>query len=154
MVTKAQPEKRRMGRPSKFTPEARARIIEALRAGNYRHIAAAYAGIGERTFNTWMASTAPDYLQFQREVMEAETFAHVTMVARVMKAAQRDAKHAQWWLERKFHDLWGRKDRIETRQVDKDGNDAPVSGVLIAPAPVTPEEWDRLYGPNAGGTAS
>jgi hypothetical protein len=34
-------------------------------------------------------------------------------VALVMKAAAEDARHAEWWLERKYPQRWGRKQRHE-----------------------------------------
>jgi hypothetical protein len=37
-------------------------------------------------------------------------------MARVLiEAASKDPDHAKWWLERKFHERWGRRDRTETR---------------------------------------
>ena len=43
-----------LGRPSKFTPETRKKILWALRLGNYRKTAAEYAGISERTICDWL----------------------------------------------------------------------------------------------------
>jgi hypothetical protein len=117
------------GRPSKFTPEVRATILQAIREGNYRHVAASSAGIGVRTFCTWMADEGEDFQQFQQEVMEAENAAHLEMVKRVVKAATEDARHAQWWLERKFHTEWGRKDRLD---VKADVNAPPSREALLA----------------------
>lgn len=108
-----------MARPCLLTPETEARILEALRAGNYRKVAAEYAGVDVRTFQAWMQrgkrSHKGPFGRFRRAVLEAERQAEMRMVALVMRAASEDAKHAQWWLERKHNARWGRKEaqRVE-----------------------------------------
>jgi transposase len=149
--------RRGRGRPTKLDPTVAGLIVEALKAGNYLETAAAYAGIDKATLHRWLkdgrAGKSPELVEFCASVEKAVAHAEVIAVASITAAGKRNWQALAWRLER-MHEHWRRRDRIETRQVDKDGNDAPVSGVLIAPAPVTPEEWDRLYGPNAGGTAS
>jgi transposase len=46
--------KGKVGRPSKFTPERAARIVEALQIGAYRETAAEYGGISTRCFYDWI----------------------------------------------------------------------------------------------------
>ena len=99
--------KLKRGRPTLDTPERRAKILEAIRGGNYRETAARYAGIGTQTLGDWMAKDP----EFSGMVQAAEEFAEIKAVALVMKAAETDAKHAQWWLERKHPHRWGRTDR-------------------------------------------
>lgn len=106
---------KKTGRPSKFTAETRGKILEALRAGNFREVAAQYAGVARSTFCHWMQSAEPEFVAFREEVERAEQAAEVRAVALVMSAAAQDPKHAQWWLERKFPDRWGRKDRHEIK---------------------------------------
>jgi len=48
-----------MARPTKLNPEARECILDALRDGNRRVIAARLAGVGESTFHSWMADERP-----------------------------------------------------------------------------------------------
>lgn len=126
------------GRPSKLTPEVQAKIVEAIRGGNYREVAAEWAGIGERTFQTWMAGQKPAHLEFQRAVIEAERAAEIRAVALIMKAAANDPKHAEWWLERKFHDRWGRKDKVDLAGKVRHGSlpDQPVRVEVKAPVDV------------------
>ncbi|MDP2322555.1 MAG: hypothetical protein Q8N51_00815 [Gammaproteobacteria bacterium] len=147
------PKKRSRGRPSKFTPEIRAKILDAISAGNYREVAAEYAGVGKRTFYTWMHDKGRECEDFQQSVTQAENQAEIRMVALVAVAAKKDAKHAQWWLERKFHDRWGRKDHVETRNIDKDGNDMPLFGVLRAPPDMTTAEYERQRSDRANAQA-
>lgn len=101
------------GRPTKLTPEVQQRVVDAIRGGNYREVAARWAGIGERTLQAWMVGRKPHHREFQRAVLEAEQAAEIRAVALLMQAAASDPDHAKWWLERKFPSRWGRRERIE-----------------------------------------
>lgn len=105
---------KKRGRPPKLTVEMTDRLCQALSAGNYRTPAAEWAGIAASTFHEWMrrgkAQKVGEYRDFRRRVLEAEKAAEIRAVGLVMAAAKDDARHAEWWLERKFHDRWGRKD--------------------------------------------
>lgn len=119
------------GRPSKMTPEVQEKILSALRAGNFRGVACAYAGIGQRTLREWMqfgeAKPKSRFGAFRRQVVEAEKSAEMRMVALVMKAATSDARHAEWWLERKANARWGRQ---LTKAVEKEAAEA-VRGAAV-----------------------
>jgi hypothetical protein len=109
--------KAKAGRPSVMKPEAVDRLLKALAAGNWRGVACEWAGIGERTFREWMSKGEGQkvgrFRDFRRRVLEAEQSAEIRAVGLVMKAAEADARHAEWFLERKFPERWGRKDRHE-----------------------------------------
>ena len=45
---------RMAGRPSKLTSEVKARLVQAIEAGNYYEAACGYAGITYTTFRNWM----------------------------------------------------------------------------------------------------
>ncbi len=108
------------GRPSKLAPEVQAKIVQALAGGNYRNVAAGYAGITAKTLIDWMNRGEVDeanddstpFRAFRKSVLEAEEKAHVRAVALIQKHAEKDPKAAQWWLERKHPDQWGRKDKL------------------------------------------
>lgn len=63
------------GRPSKLTEETKDKLLKSLRTGNYYETACNYAGIGYRTFRTWMlkgeAAKSGEYWQFQQVILEA-----------------------------------------------------------------------------------
>lgn len=107
------------GRPSKLTPQTQKKICDAISQGNYRQVAAEWAGITYRIFYDWMKKGRSDssgkYCDFFHAVVEAEKAAEIRCVGLVMEAAANDARHAEWWLERKAHKRWGRKDRLETK---------------------------------------
>lgn len=105
-----------MARPTKYTEERAERIITALGAGNTRTASALYGGVDYRTFDRWMQR----YGSFAAAVQKAEADAEVRHVANIAKAAQDGTWTASaWWLERRRHEEWGRKDRHEL--TGKDG---------------------------------
>lgn len=99
----------RRGRPTKLTPETQERILKAIREGNYREVAAQWAGVAPETLYRWLSRDREPYRQFRHALLEAEQAAEIRMVARIMKMAEKDPNHAKWWLERKFPDRWGRR---------------------------------------------
>lgn len=135
-------QKKKGGRPSKFTEETRAKILECIRAGNFREVAARAAGVGKSTFHHWMQSEDERFADFQAEVEAAEQDAEVAMVGIVVAAAATDPKHAQWWLERKHPERWGRKD---AHRVDlKSESTVAVSGGVTVFLPAEETERERV----------
>jgi transposase len=106
----------RPGRPTKFTPEVRAIILEAIEAGNYFNVAASVAGVSYKVFREWVrrgASDAPDdaqYRAFRLAVKRAEAEAHRKMLEHVTTAAPTTWQAAAWYLERKYPKQWARRD--------------------------------------------
>ncbi len=96
----------KLGRPSRFTEETRKKILWALRLGNFRKIAARYAGISKRTLCDWIYKGAEaesgEYAGFCNDVLEAEQAAEIRALGVIQQAANRDWKAAAWFLERKF----------------------------------------------------
>jgi hypothetical protein len=101
------------GRPTKLTGAIQAKVCEAIRGGNYRETAALWAGVPPETLSRWMKKPGAKFVAFRRAVLEAERAAEIRAVALVMKAAAEDPNHAKWWLERKFPERWGRRERHE-----------------------------------------
>lgn len=98
------------GQPTKYTPERIARILGYLRLGNTRKAAGLASGISHETFSQWLNR----YPEFSEAVENAEAEAELAHVGNVLQAAGKGAWQASaWWLERRRHDSWGRKDRIE-----------------------------------------
>ena len=132
------------GRPTDLTPTTQERIALAIRGGNDNKVAAAHAGIGESTFYAWLdrgrkerarlaassrakprASETP-FVEFLEAIQKAQADAETRNVALIAKAAQEGTwTAAAWWLERKYPERWGRKDRHEV--TGKDGNDITIT---------------------------
>jgi len=107
-----------MARPDKLTPERHERIVEAIRLGNTREAAAAYARVGERTLYRWLAKgqqarNGSKCRQLWQDVKEAENEAELTSVAIIRAAAEKQWTAAAWWLERRRPDQWGRKENLD-----------------------------------------
>lgn len=98
-----------MGAPTKFTPEIRSRILGLLREGNYRYAVARACGIDRDTLREWIKAD-PD---FSGAVLDAEGEAEFNALRAVLAAAAADPAHARWYLERKFPQRWGSKQRHE-----------------------------------------
>lgn len=99
-----------IARPTKYSEQREALILNALRAGNTRKAASAYAGIDQDTFSAWMKR----YSDFSDAVKKSEADAEVRHVANVAKAAGEGIWTASaWWLERRRSEDWGRKERVD-----------------------------------------
>ena len=83
-------------------------ILEALRLGNTRRAAASLAGVHSATLYRWMQDDAT----FCSAVEKAESDAEHVFVSAIRTAAA-DPKHwtaAAWWLERRKHEDWRKRD--------------------------------------------
>lgn len=131
MTTGSHEGGKKIGRPSKFTEEMREQILKLIGNGNFREVAANYAGVSASSLRGWMAKDA----DFLAAVIKAEQKAEIQMVTILMIAAKKDAKHAAWWLERKCHERWGRKDRMAlSASDDGDARLLPIGAVLLVSA--------------------
>jgi hypothetical protein len=113
----------------RLTPEVHAKIVGALRDGNYVETAAGYAGISRPTLYRWldkgdMAAAKLDndeelsereelYLAFRDDVEEARAIAMARNVHFITTAAQTTWQAAAWWLERSNPQMWGRQLKAE-----------------------------------------
>ena len=109
---------RAKGRPTKFTPDVRTRIIAAIRNGNTYEASANYGGICYSLLREWIVrgeeDESGDFLEFVEAVKKAEAEAEVESVALIRRSAQDGQwQAAAWFLERRKPSDWGRKDRHE-----------------------------------------
>jgi transposase len=127
---------KRAGRKTKLTPKAQELICSLIASGNYASVAASAAGISEQTFYSWMErgrNKEKKFLEFLEAIKKAESDAETYRVGRIVAASAEHWTAAAWWLERKFPDRWGRKERHE--HTGKDGG--PVKLTLGF------DEWKR-----------
>ena len=98
------------GRPTSLTPEVQRRVCDAIAAGNTRHDAAEYAGVGASTLRAWLArgrrQRRGKFQALLAAVKKAEADAVVRNVAIIQKAANKSWQVAAWWLERKRGEDW------------------------------------------------
>lgn len=103
--------RKRLARPTKYTPERREKLLTALRDGNTHRAACAQGCIDQGTFIDWQRR----YPDFANAVKRAEAEAELKHVANITKASETNWTASAWWLERRFPDDWGRKDRLDIR---------------------------------------
>lgn len=117
------------GRHTKLNKERLDLICRYLRAGNTRKVAAECAGISEQTFYTWInkgkEAKSGVFFEFLESVKKAESEAHAGAVNTITVARQKSWQAAAWWLERKFPDDWGKREKMEVE------HKGPVSGFKV-----------------------
>ena len=96
----------------KLTPEVSELICEAVRAGNYKNVAAKLAKIDRGTLDNWLRWGIQDpdssYGAFARALEEAEADAESATIAVIMKAAQDggDWNAAAWIARHRYQHRW------------------------------------------------
>lgn len=106
---------RRVGRPTKLTPEIQRAICESIALSVPNKYAAEEAGIDEDTFASWMRKGreghAP-YEGFYRAVTRARATAVRSLTIRVLGGGKGSSGSA-WLLERRFANDYGPRQRLE-----------------------------------------
>lgn len=137
-VMAKKPSGRPAHRPITITPEIQATIAQALEQGNYRVAAFGYAGVANRTGVRWMQrgkeETSGPFFEFRKAVLAAEKRAEIKAVGLIMKAAESDPKHAEWWLSHRWSERWADKSRIKaevkTTRVDERLDDISTEALI------------------------
>lgn len=101
-----------MGRPSKFTPEVRKRILDALRIGATRQDAALASGVSVSLFMEWLDNGRKQktgaFVEFLESVEQAEGEARLKFTAVIARAANDgDWRAAESYLKRRDRASWG-----------------------------------------------
>lgn len=114
-----------MARKRKLTKELIKEAYKLVAAGNYDKDVYPILGIDKSTWYRWLSEgeTAKSGLkkEFYDTVKKAEKDAIARNVALIQRAAQEgNWQAAAWWLERKYFEDWGRKDKVDL-SADKDG---------------------------------
>jgi len=114
-----------MARKRKLTKELIKEAYKLVAAGNYDKDVYPILGIDKSTWYRWLSEgeTAKSGLkkEFYDTVKKAEKDAIARNVALIQRAAQDgNWQAAAWWLERKYFEDWGRKDKVDL-SADKDG---------------------------------
>ncbi len=105
----AEPGRLPEGRPSKFTPERAQAVLLALEGGCTRHAAAGAADVHYSTLVRWIG----EHAEFRAEVEKAEDRAEARFTAAVLQAVPDNWQAAAWWLERRKHQDYARRDRVD-----------------------------------------
>ena len=114
-----------MARRTKLSEELIKEAYELVASGNYIKDVYPILGIGEVTWYRWLreGEIAKSGLkrQFWQAIKKAEKEAIIKNVAVLQNAAEEGNWHAAaWWLERRYYEDWGRKEKVDLA-ADKDG---------------------------------
>jgi transposase-like protein len=124
------------GRPSKFTPEAKERILMAIRSGNWLCVAARAGGVVYDTLREWLkqgeedsaAGLVTEFSEFSVAVQEAQDWVEIRNVGFIQVAARKNWSAAAWWLEKTRPDRWGKR---PVQPVSGGGPDEPPLDVSM-----------------------
>jgi hypothetical protein len=130
------------GRRTKLTPERHGKICETIAKGVHPLVAAKACTVGARTYYRWMQIGEADsegktvFRQFWQDVCTAEAAAEAFYVDKIQTAAKKGSyQAAAWWLERRYPERWGKRERIDLYDWRKEVGD------LIRAGRVT---WDEV----------
>lgn len=104
---------RKPGRPTKFTPESAARVIQAIRLGSTLELAAQYAGVSYNTLLSWIkrgqAESSGAYVEFVQTLKNVEGETALGWLAKIEQAANNGSwQAAAWKLERRYPHMYSR----------------------------------------------
>ena len=126
-----------MSRDTKLNPERQKRFLQAIRLGNYRCVAANFAGISPQTLYEWIkkgkAQKEGVYRDFLEALKQLESEVEAETIGIIRKAAIDQWQAAAWMLERKHYKRWGRKERQEI--TGKDGGSIKLENATL---------WNKL----------
>jgi hypothetical protein len=104
------------GRPTKLTRAVMEEIVRNMASCAHASVAAGCAGVGSRTFFSWMrrGKEEPDtlYGEFRRGIQKAARTAEMRLAALVAKEADRNPDHAKWMLTHRFRERWAETSKL------------------------------------------
>lgn len=112
--------KKKIGRPTKYTPAVEKKVAEALSLGLYFDQACVMAGISKRTGYYWLEQGAEGkepYVSFLHACEKADASAEGDALARI-RMGELQWQAQAWFLERRHHNRWARIERHEHTGAD------------------------------------
>jgi len=112
-------------------------MVEAIKNGNYASTAAEAAGIGKSTHYQWIEKGEQGlkpYAEYAEAIKRAEAEAEMNAVKVIQAASRENWTAGAWYLERKFPDKWGRKDKLTQEISGKDGKPIEIDSKTLVMA--------------------
>jgi hypothetical protein len=129
------------GYPSSLTPEVKVKLLQALRAGNYRDAACAFAGVSRRSFYEWKSraekETSGMYVEFMADVERAELEGQAHKVILWQGHMPHDYRAIRDFMALRYPAGWARRDIVTH---DLPAQPSPVYDL----SKLTPEEWEQF----------
>ena len=108
------------GRKTKLTPEPQKKIVNIIKKGNYIRVACQAVGISHTTYFSWIKKGEEGispYVEFLYAVEKAESEAQIEFIKIIAAQAPKQWQAAAWWLERRFPEMWGRRDKLDIKDI-------------------------------------
>jgi hypothetical protein len=135
----------------KLTQEAKDRLFKAIKLGATLEVACDSAGIAYRTVAEWRQigegrhptrRPKPEYSRFAAEIKKAIADSEMALLTKIQAAAQGDARHAEWILERRFPERWANSQRIDT-QVEVRLEQSLETVLSVLEQQLSPADYER-----------
>ena len=115
---------KKIGAPSKLTPEIMNRIISVIEAGNYIEVACQSVGINIDTYYHWLeraredieeglSETESSYITFSEAVKKAHAAAELALLSKVRDPNCKDWQRYSWILERTRQDRYAIRNKVD-----------------------------------------
>jgi len=137
-------DKTRRGRKTLLNPTLQTRVCKLLRDGCNIKTACNICGVGETTYHEWKnrgRSGEEPYASFFSETSRARDTFKANLLSIIVRAADREARHAEWLLERGWPSEFGRS---EPREVIYVHESAPMPVQLQSPEVRRETHWTKL----------
>jgi len=136
-------DKTSRGRKTLLTPTLQARVCKLLRDGCNIKTACNICGVGETTYHEWKnrgRCGEEPYASFFSETSRARDAFKADLLNIVVKAADKEARHAEWLLERYWPNEFGRS---EPREIIYVREPAPLPVQSQPPEVRTETRWTK-----------
>jgi len=103
---------------TKLTSELQKNLIKCIRAGSYIVVACKAVGITEKTFYEWIKKGEKGiepYSKLSKSIKKAQERAELRNIITVQNAAKENWVAAMTFLERKYPQRLGKKDKLEVK---------------------------------------
>jgi transposase len=135
--------KTRQGRKTLLNTSLQAHVCKLLREGCNVKTACNISGIGETTYHEWKnrgRSGEQPYASFFSETSRARDTFKASLLKIIVKAADKEARHAEWLLERYWPNEFGRS---EPREIILVREPAPLPVQSQSPEVRTETRWTK-----------
>jgi hypothetical protein len=149
-----------MSRPTKLTPDAIERFVNAIGAGAFPEVAARFAGFSPASMYRYLRGSTPEHAAFRDAAVKAQVDLEVRLSGTLVQEAMSEPKWALVLLERRFGDRWAARapsDRTpsDSRPADRRPPDDVVTldaALVEVLVPRLLAAGDRLRAGESGGS--
>lgn len=103
----------------KYSKETVQELCKHIRAGNNNKDSAVLSGISDATFYLWLSDeprnplSEEQRLELLDSIKKAEAERKAFLISQIMKASQKTWQASAWYLERRYNDEFGLKQKLD-----------------------------------------